>query len=94
MFSASNIRKVAVTEGIVFHTELMRLVSNYRRDPLVDEFNVAQSKNHFSETYLLNSKAEENYVRFFLRGKQLRVSNLEVGLYLASFSFPLSLCML
>ena len=42
-----------------------------------------------TEIYLPTSKAEENYVRNFIRGKRLRVATLEVYLRIPRFSLDL-----
>lgn len=60
------------------YVEFMCLIFNYRTRELIDECNVYHNSVHSQEIYLLNSKAEENFVRYFLYEKLLRIASLEV----------------
>ena len=60
-------------------TEFMVSFLNYRMNAVLDECIQYHDSNSCSEIYLPNLKAEENYARRFLNGKQIPVTTVEVS---------------
>ena len=60
---------------------------DHRTDIFLDECNMDPDLNLNSHLTLLTSESEENYIRYFIRGKQLRAATFEVYIFVKHLIF-------